>query len=148
MPESFDSGPGLEANVISLLGDIAPEAAVTSADLHAVHRLKKKDRVILKFVTRKKKHAVIVKRAKLKEPATREKHHGNMVLYESMCYQVRHLYYLCSKLKAMNKLSYYSFFNGSLRVKLEEDGASHVIGHIDDLGKITNMARDEIEKLA
>ena len=98
VPASFDDGPGLEANIISLINDIAPEAKVKTDDLQAVHRLKKKNNVILKFSNRKKKHAVIVQKGKLKDDSVKKKHQirGAIYLNESMCQQVKHLYFLKS----------------------------------------------------
>ena len=96
VPESFDNGSGLEANVISLLNEIAPDARVKEDDLQAVHRLKKKQNVIIKFTNRKKAHAVIVNKGKLREEAIKVKHniHANIYLHESMCYEMKHLYFL------------------------------------------------------
>ena len=151
VPESFDNGSGLEANVISLLNEIAPDAAVKEEDLQAVHRLKKRQNVILKFISRKKRHAVIIHKGKLKDESIKVKHHirGKIFLHESMCYELKHLYYLCGKLKHdQNKLAHYNFFNGSIRVKTEEDGNRHIISHISDLVKLTGMSRSAIENLA
>jgi len=151
VPESFDDDSGLEANVISLLNEIAPEADVKEDDLQAVHRLRKKQNVIIKFSSRKKKHAVLVKNGKLKENAIKGRHNirGDIFLFESMCFENRHLYYLCGKLKhTMKKLAHYSFFNGKIRVKTEEDGIKHTIDHIGDLVKLTGMSRSAIENLA
>ena len=150
VPESFDEGPGLEANVIGLINDVAPEANITPGDLQAVHRLKKKTNVIIKFSSRKKKHAVITQRKNLKDNDRLKQRHkidGNLYINESMCYQVKRLHYQCRLLKKQGKLAYYSFFNGSMRVKTEIDGIPKVIGHINDLVKITGMSRNDIEKL-
>ena len=143
VPRSYDDGPGLEANVVSLLKEIAPEANVAAEDLQAVHRLKKRENVIVKFASRKKKHSVIIKKGKLKDANVKDKLkiEGDIYLRESMCMQVKHLYYLCRKLKEIHKLDYYTFFNGSIRVKLEKDGDSKTIGHVSDLVNITNMTR-------
>ena len=150
VPESFDNGPGLEANVISLINDIAPDADITPDDLQAVHRLKTKRNVIVKFASRKKKHAVITKRKNLKDDESIKRRHniqGQIYLNESMCYQVNRLHYFCRQLKKRGKLVYYTFFNGSLRVKTETEGTSTVIGHINDLVKLTGMTRNDIENL-
>ena len=119
--------------------------------MQAVHRLKKKQNVIIKFTSRKKKHSVIVNKGKLKDEAIKVKHNirSNIYLHESMCYEMKHLYFLCSKLKHdMNKLAHYAFFNGNIRVKTEDDGIRHTISHISDLVKLTGMSRSDIENLA
>ena len=149
VPPSFDDGDGLEGNVVKLLKDIAPEANVEANSIQAVHRLKNKRNVIVKFVNRKTKHAVIVKKAKLKEESVRHRHNitENIWLNESMCFQVRHLYYLCRLLKEGKHIEHYSFFNGSIRVKMEPEGDRTTIRHINDLVKLTGMDRKDIENL-
>ena len=59
VPASFGDGSDLESNVINLMNDIAPEAQVEARDVHAIHRLRIKDRVIFKFISRKKKQSVL-----------------------------------------------------------------------------------------
>ena len=117
------------------MNEIAPAANVTADDFQAVHRLKKKDNVIIKFVSRRKKHQVIIKKGKLKEQSVKDNHNieGSIYLNESMCNEVKKLFYLCKKLKGAGKLEFYTFFNGSIRVKTEKEGNSHMIGHISDL---------------
>ena len=147
IPSSFDDGRGLEANIVQLIKDFAPAANVSADDLHAVHRLKKKENVIVKFTNRKKSHAVITKRKAL-DATVKQKHKlDNVFVNESMCYQYKKLYYLCKQLKNNGKLAYYTFFNGSIRVKLGSEEESRVIGHVSDLMKITKMTRNEIENL-
>ena len=73
VPESFDEGDGLEKKVISLINEIAPNADVIASDIQAIHRMRKKDRVIIKFISRKKKHSVLLRRAKLKESTIKQK---------------------------------------------------------------------------
>ena len=81
VPESFGEGKHLEDNVLSLLnglfmqddehGDDNNDAvtvetpafeSITVNDIHALHRLKKKDRVIVKFISRRKTHKVLRKK--------------------------------------------------------------------------------------
>ena len=149
VPDSFNDNEELEAKVVNLLNDIAPDANVAAKDLHAVHRLKKRQNVIIKFVSRKTQHAVITKKAKLKDDDVKRRHgiSGGIYLNESMCGQVKYLFYLCKLLKNENKIAYYTFFNGSIRAKKDEEGPKHTIGHISDLVKLTGMGKDEIEQL-
>ena len=149
VPSSFDEGDGLEENVVKLLNDIAPDANVEANSLQAVHRLKNKHNVIVKFVNRKTKHAVIVKKAKLKEQSVKRKHGivEDIYLNESMCYQVKYLYFLCKHLKRKGKIEHYAFFNGTIRVKMEPEGERKNVNHISDLVKLTGMDRTEIEQL-
>ena len=139
----------LEGKVIALVNDIAPEVNVKSEDVQAVHRLKNKKNVIIKFISRKKKHGAICRRGELAKDSVKKAHDidGDIYLNESMCHQVKQLFYLCKRLKAVNKLSYYCFFNGNLKVKTEKDGDFHFVEHIMDLSKITGMKREDIEDL-
>ena len=114
VPAAFDEGSGLEAKVINLMNDIAPEAHIVPADVQAIHRLKKRDNVIIKFVSRKKKQHVITKRASLRETAIKRKHgiiandtdRAMIYLNESMCTPVKKLFYLCKLLKKKGNLHY------------------------------------------
>ena len=149
VPASFDDNAGLETNVIALLNEIAPAAKVEAIDVQAIHRLNKRDRVIIKFISRKKKHDVLTRRAKLKEQTIKSKHRieGNIFLNESMCPQIKRLHYLCKKLKQISKIHYYTFFNGNLRVQVVAEGEKKFVSHITDLEKLTGLPREEIELL-
>jgi len=155
VPEAFDEGAGLESKVIALMNEIAPDAHIVPDDVQAIHRLKKRQHVIVKFVSRRKKQEVITKRAKLREPQIRKKfgiiqndHDRNMIyLNESMCFPVKRLFYLCKLLKKKGNISYYTFFNGNLKVQKEEGGEKVIVGHILDLVKLTGLSRNDIEGL-
>jgi hypothetical protein len=150
VPPSFGDGEELDSKVISLLKDIAPDAGVQASEIQAIHRLKKRQNVIVKFVNRKTKHAVIVNKKKLGEESVKRRHkiEGSIWLNESMCLPMRHLYFLCRLLKQGNHIAHYSFFNGNIRVKLEQDGERATIRHINDLSKLTGLDRKAIEDLA
>ena len=147
VPVSFNDD--LEGKVLSLINAIAPAAKVKSKDVQAVHRLQNKDNVIIKFISRKKKHNAIIKRSQLKRDDIKKEHDitGDIYLNESMCPEVKHLFYLCKRLKAVNKLSYYTFFNGKLKIKIQNDSEFLHIEHIGDLSNFTGMTRDDIEDL-
>ena len=147
IPENFDSN--LEEKVIALVNDIAPDANVVSADIQAIHRMKNKKNVIVKFVSRKKKHLVIKGRAKLRQESIKRGHgiQGNVFLNESMCLEMKRLFYLCKKLKEKGKIAYYSFFNGNLKVKKGENDQFEYIGHIKDLVEISGSTLEYVESL-
>ena len=65
-----------------------------------------------------------------------------------MCPQMKRLHYVCKQMKRAQKLHYYTFFNGSLRVQVQESDGQKYVGHISDLVKLTGMERGDIEKLA
>ena len=67
---------------------------------------------------------------------------------ESMCHQIKHLFFFCRKLKVAGKIAYYSFYNGTLKIKITEDGPKKTIAHINDITRATNLTRAEIEKIA
>lgn len=150
VPASFGDGEELDGKVMDLLKDIAPGAGVQPKEIQAIHRLKNRKNVIVKFVNRKTRHAVIIKKKQLSDDAVKRRHkfEGDMWLNESMCFPVKHLYYLCKMLKQGNHIEHYSFFNGSIRVKMEKDGEQTMIRHINDLAKLTGLDRSTIEDLA
>ena len=133
VPEFFGEGQQLEDNVLSLIngllthkepdlpanGDDADRdsvndevtvatPAVTANDIHALHRLKKKDRVIVKFISRRKAHEILRKKENLKDRSFLEKHDisGKVFINESMCPAFRHLFWVCKQLKKANKIHY------------------------------------------
>jgi hypothetical protein len=148
VPDSFDAAAGLENNVIKLLNDIAPDANIVASDVQAIHRLsRKRSHVIIKLISRRKKQQLIVKRAKLKEEGIKGRHAITAPIYlnESMCPQVAKLHYYCRQLKRNGKIHYYNFFNGNLRIQMEDGGERNLVGHISDLVRITGIPRNEIE---
>ena len=122
---------------------------VTSIDLHALHRMKKKDRVIIKFTNRRKAHEVLRNKSKLKDKKLLEKHsiQGKLFLNESMCPAFKYLYYVCKKLKSEGHLHYYYFFNGNLKVMKMAEGSLEFVSHISDLIKITGLSKDQIDAI-
>ena len=104
----------------------------------------------MKFTNRRIAHAVLAKKNELKKSGLRKKHRINNAVYlnESMCHQIKHLFFLCRKLKVAGKIAYYSFFNGTLKIKITEDGPKKTIAHINDITRATNLTRAEIEKIA
>ena len=82
VPTSFDEGNGLESKVLELLNEIAPSAKVEACDVQAIHRLRKEDRVIVKFISRKKSQSVLMRRSKLKDATIKNKYNisGNIFL--------------------------------------------------------------------
>ena len=104
----------------------------------------------MKFTNRRIAHAVLAKKNELKKNELRKKHkiHNSVYLNESMCPQIKHLFFLCRKLKLAGKIAYYSFFNGALKIKRTEDGQKKNIAHISDISRVTNLSKVEIEKIA
>ena len=169
IPESFGEGKQLEDNVLALVNglfthtaegdnpyvtanDEAVEVAAPSVsidDFHAIHRLKKKDRVIIKFTNRRKAHVVLRQKKKLMDKTFLLKHdiRGKVYLNESMCPAYRYLFFVCKKLKYANHIHRFSFFNGNLRVTKVENGTSELVSHLADLQKITDLSKEDIEQI-
>ena len=128
---------------------MAPDAKIEPSHLQAVHRLKKPANVIIKFISRKQKHDCIIKRGRLADEKLKEAHDidNNIYLNESMCFEVKHLFYLCKQLKIRKKIDYYCFFNGNLKIKKEQNSDFTIIEHISDLAVLLDMEREEIEVL-
>ena len=80
---------------------------VTPDDLRACHRLKNKDRVILKFKDRKLKHSVQINRKVLQQKSlelSQLKFSGKLFISNSMCYENQQLAYKCPQLKNSKKI--------------------------------------------
>jgi len=119
-------------------------------DFHAIHRLPKRDRVIIKFTNRRVAKAVIAKKSELRKREVKGRHGISNPVYlnESMCPSIKNLFYKCKLLKAAGKLVHYAFNNGSLRIrKHEDDHRKHTIFHISDLARATGLTEDDIENI-
>ena len=121
----------LEASVckaLSLTGvTIAPE------DLHACHRMKRLERVIIKFKCRKQKQSVMYKRKNLgtkSQELSNLKFLGRLFVSESMSLENQRLTYRCRQLKSARKIHSTWFFNNVVNVKLTEHGIIYNIINI------------------
>ena len=121
----------LEASVckaLSLTGvTVAPE------DLHACHRMKRSERVIIKFKCRKQKQSVMYKRKNLgtnSQELSNLKFSGRLFVSESKSLENQRLAYKCRQLKSARKIHSTWFFNNVVNVKLTEHGRIHKIFHV------------------
>jgi len=65
-----------------------------------------------------------------------------------MCPAIKNLFYQCKKLKQAGRIFQYSFGNGSLRIKINEnDTRKHTIWHVSDLTKATGLSKQGIESI-
>ena len=105
--------------------------------IEACHRLNKQsDRTIVKFSRRKDCEHAMRKKTKLRKltPSELDLPNGTrLYINESSCPCYRGLWNHCEKL--WNKQGIFSFFtvNGSIRIKIRENGPYNIITHIDDL---------------
>ena len=99
-------------------------------DLHACHRMKRSDRVIVKFKCRKQKNSVMYKCKNLdnkSQELCNLKFSGRLFVYESMSYENQQLAYKCRQLKSAQKIHSNWFFNNVVNLKLSEHGRIHKI---------------------
>ena len=111
-------------------------------DLQACHRMRKKDRVIIKFKCRKQKHRVLLNRKTLQNKSldlTQLKFSGKLFVNESMCHENHQLAYKCRQLKSARKIHSTWFYNSTLHIKLVENGPIHKIFHPTDIEKVLGV---------
>ena len=130
----------LEENVckaLSLTG-----VNVVPNDLHACHRMKRSDRVIVKFKCRKQKNSVIYKRKNLgnkSQELCNLKFTGRLFVNESMYYENQQLAYKCRQLKSARLIHSTWFFNNVVNLKLSEHGRIHKIFHVKDIENLLEI---------
>ena len=130
----------LEENVckaLSLTG-----VNVVPNDLHACHRMKRSDRVIVKFKCRKQKNSVIYKRKNLgnkSQELCNLKFSERLFVNESMSYENQQLAYKCRQLKSARKIHSTCFFNNVVNLKLSEHGRIHKIFHVTDIENLLEI---------
>ena len=135
----------LEASIckaLSLTGvTIAPEG------LHACHRMKRLDRVIIKFKCQKQKQSVMYKRKNLGTKSlelSNLKFSGRLFVSESMSLENQRLAYKCRQLTSARKIHSTWFFNNVVNVKLTEHGRIHKIFHVTDIENL--LETDNLEE--
>ena len=129
--------------VLSLTG-----TTVTPDDLQTCHRMKNKEKVIVKFKDRKQRNKVIFSRKKLKSKGEqlRDLQFGpSLFINDSICFENQSLFYKCLQFKNVGKLFSFWVFNNTLNVKLTENGPITKIFHISDLENLLQV--DSIEEL-
>ena len=122
---------------------------VTPDDLQACHRMKNKEKVIVKFKDRKQRNKVFFfscKELKSKGKQLRDLQFGpSLFINDSMCFDNQSLFYKRRQLKNVYKLLSFWFFNKTSNVKLIENGHITKIFHISDIKNLLQV--DSIEKL-
>ena len=127
---------------LSLTGvNVVPE------DLQACHRMKRLDRVIVKFKCRKQKQSLMYKRKNLgtkSQELTNLKFSGRLFVSESMSHENQQLAYKCRQLKSARKIHSTWFFNNVINIKLTEHGRIHKIFHVTDIENLLEI--DNLEE--
>ena len=129
---------------LSLTGvNVVPE------DLYACHRIKRSDRVIVKFKCRKQKQSLMYKRKILSTNAqelTNLKFSGRLLVREGMSHENQQLAYKCRQLKIARKIHSTWFFNNVVNIKLTEHGRIHKIFHVTDIENLLEI--DNLEYIS
>ena len=106
--------------------------SVEPNDLQACHRMRKKDRVIIKFKCRNQKHLVLLNRKTLQNKILDLrllKFLGKLFVSESMCHKNHQLAYKCRQLKSARKILLTWFYKSTLHIKCVENGPIQKIFH-------------------
>ena len=125
----------LEKKTMEILESIG--CKVSPADIQACHRLQKKDRTIIKFVNRKSALQCLRNKAKLKTFDAKAVGIPDCKLFinESLCQYYRHLFWVCRGLFKENKIKGCRTFNGTIRVKLQNDEEALIL-HSNDIAAL------------
>ena len=127
---------------LSLTGvNVVPE------DWRACHRMKRSDRVIVKFRCRKQKQSLIYKRKNLgtkSQKLTNLKFSGRLFVRGGMSNENQQLAYKCRHLKNVRKIHSTWFFNNAVNIKLTEHGRIHKIFHVTDIENLLEI--DNLEE--
>ena len=119
---------------------------VVPEDLQACHRMKRSDRVIVKFKCRKQKQSLIYKRKNLgtkSQELTNSKFSGRLFVSESMSHENQQLAYKCRQLKSVRKIHSTLFFNNVVNI-LTQHRRIHKIFHVNDIANLLEI--DNLEE--
>ena len=112
---------------------------IDERDVQACHRLKEKERTIVKFVNRKDYLQILRVRKELKSLDPTEldfPENTKTFINESLRPYYRGIWNKCKKLRAIQKIHQFYTISGLTRLKLEETGPSKIITHMVDLKKL------------
>ena len=114
-------------------------AEIEERDVQACHRLKEKERTIVKFVNRKDCLRILRVKKDLKSLDPTEldfPENTKIFINKSLCTYCRAIVNKCKKLRAIQKLHQFYTISGLVRLKLEESGTSRIITNMVDLKKL------------
>ena len=110
---------------------------VTKLDFHAIHCLKNQAVIIAKCINRQDTMAILRAKKTLREvddaAKTKLRVKGKIFINESLCPEYRRLFGICNGLYKAKKLTSSYTINGAIKVVIEEQGETKIIGHINDL---------------
>ena len=105
-------------------------------DIQACHRLKDKDRIIVKFTNRKDCLRILRVKRQLKGlyPAVVDLPEGTKIFVnESLCPYYQGIWNKCKKLRDKQKVHRYYTINGLIYLRIKESGQAKIITHMIDL---------------
>ena len=120
---------------------------VVPNDLHSYHRIKRSNKMIVKFKCRKQKNCVMYKRKNLgnkSQELSNLKFSGRLFVSESMSHENQQLAYKCRQLKSARKIHSTWFFNNVVNLKLTEHGRIYKIFHVTDIENLLEI--DNLEE--
>ena len=112
---------------------------IDERDVQACHRLKEKERTIVKFVNRKDCLQILGVKKDLKSLDPTEldfPENTKIFINESLCPYYRGIWNKCKKLRAIQKIHQFYTISGLIRVKLEETSPPRIITHMVDLKEL------------
>ena len=116
--------------------------------VHACHRLKKRNNTIIKFTSRKFADAALHYRSKLKN--IRKTSFGfaegtKLFINESLCRPYQFLNYKVRQAAKVKKIFSYNLWKGKLTIKINETDRPIIISHINDLIEYELAAQSDID---
>ena len=120
---------------------------VVPNELHACHRMKRTNRVIVKFKCRKQKNSVMHKRKNLGNKShelSNLKFSGRLFVSGSMSHENQQFAYKCRQLKIARKIHSTWFFDNVVNLKLTEHGRIYKIFHVTDIENLLEI--DNLEE--
>ena len=124
----------LEQKVCGVFQEIGVD--MCNRHIQACHRLKDKDRAIVKFTNRKDCLRILRVKRQLKglDPAAVDWPEGTKIFVnESLRSYYRGIWNKCKKLRDKQKVHQYYPINGLIRLRMEEPGQAKIITHVVDL---------------
>ena len=134
----------LEETCLKVLDEIGC-GKIKSYRVMACHRLKNRDKTVIRFITRKHADAALHNRGKLKSIDMKKcglpaKH--RLYINESLCRPLEYLHYITRCAFKLKKIFDFNLWKGRLTLQMEEGGENFIISHIEDLIEF-GLASDE-----
>ena len=137
----------LEAKCLEVLEDIGC-GKIKRSKVHACHRMKNRDKTIIRFVNRKFADLALHNKAKLKnvDKAKYGLAQGkNLYINENLCPPMQFLSYKIREAKKAKKIETFNIWKGKLSIKIGPNDRDIPIRHIQDLIDINLASEDDRE---